>query len=179
MNTIDFIHERCELMPLWERATAGVQMLRDRSSTDLLYFDSVDISTQKFFDLIRAMLAFKGASDFASLVLRPDPFSYFHFHFGKYPGLYIVLSTPTMTSSSLGKKTLAAARRTVSGQTQNDMRSCRFPEIGSCTQTENGKWACYPALRISFHLHVISIRFFLILGKASRLLANELKQVST
>jgi hypothetical protein len=87
MNTIDFIHERCELMPLWERATAGVQTLRDRSSTDLLYFDSVDISTQKFFDLIRAMLAFKGARDFASLVLRPDPFSYFHFHFGKYPGL--------------------------------------------------------------------------------------------
>jgi hypothetical protein len=86
MNTIDFIHERCELMPLWERATAGVQTLRDRSSTDLLYFDSVDISTQKFFDLIRAMLAFKGARDFASLVLRPDPFSYFHFHFGKYPG---------------------------------------------------------------------------------------------
>lgn len=86
MNPIDFIHERTEFIPLWERATASVQMLANRPSTDLLYFDSIDIQTQKFFELIRHLLAVKGASDFATLVIKPDPFSYFNFHFGKYPG---------------------------------------------------------------------------------------------
>lgn len=86
MNTIDFIQERSEFMPLWERATVGVDRLRERSSTELLYFDSVDLQTQKFFELIRYLLAMKGATDFATLVLKPDPFSYFNVHFGKFPG---------------------------------------------------------------------------------------------
>jgi hypothetical protein len=86
MNDIDFMGDSATFLPLWERASASAQALANIPSRDLLYFDSVDISTQKFFDLIRAMLAFKGATDFASLVLKPDPFSYFHFHFGKYPG---------------------------------------------------------------------------------------------
>lgn len=86
MSEIDFIRDSMTFLPLWERASAGVKELANIPSADLLYFDSIDISTQKFFDLIRAMLAFKGARDFASLVLKPDPFSYFHFHFGKYPG---------------------------------------------------------------------------------------------
>lgn len=83
---IDFIHERREFMPLWERATAGVRMLRDRLPTELLYFDTIDLQTQKFFELIQTLLVFKGATDFATLVLKPDPFNYFNFHFGKYPG---------------------------------------------------------------------------------------------
>ena len=86
MNTIDFIHKRREFMPLWERATAEVRMLRDRSSTELLYFDTIDLQTQKFFELIQTLLALKGTTDFATLVLKPDPFDYFNFHFGKYPG---------------------------------------------------------------------------------------------
>ena len=86
MNTIDFIRERREFMPLWERATAEVRMLRDRSSTELLYFDTIDLQTQKFFELIQELLALRGATEFATLVLKPDPFDYFNFHFGKYPG---------------------------------------------------------------------------------------------
>jgi hypothetical protein len=85
-NTIDFIHERSEFTLLWARATGCVQMLRGKPSTDLLYFDSIDLQTQKFFELIRHLLALRGATDFATLVLKPDPFSYFNFHFGKYPG---------------------------------------------------------------------------------------------
>ncbi len=77
---------RTIFLPLSERATANVKTMAQTPSSGLLYFDSVDISTQKFLDLIRALLAAEGASNFASLVLKPDPFSYFNFHFHKYPG---------------------------------------------------------------------------------------------
>src|ERR1700759_4505314 len=86
MNTIDFIHDRCEFMLFWERATAAGRMPRDRSSTELLYFDTIDLQTQKFFELIQKLLVLKGATDFATLVLKPDPYDYFNSHFGKYPG---------------------------------------------------------------------------------------------
>ena len=86
MNDIDFISDSATFLPLCERATAGVRMLRDRSSTELPYFDTIDLQTQKFFELIRTLLAFKGTTDFATLALKPDPFDYFNFHFGKYPG---------------------------------------------------------------------------------------------
>ena len=86
MNNIDFISNSAALLPLWERANASTKALTNVPFTDLFYFDSVDISAQKFFDLSHAMLAVKGATDFASLVLEPDPFNYFHFHFGKLPG---------------------------------------------------------------------------------------------
>lgn len=86
MSRLDFIHEHSEFMPLWERATAGFHMLRCIPLTDLLYFDSIDLQTQKFYELIRHLLTVDGSHDFATLVLKPDPFSYFHFHFGKYPG---------------------------------------------------------------------------------------------
>ncbi|AOJ89693.1 hypothetical protein WS87_23805 [Burkholderia sp. MSMB0856] len=86
MNTINFLSERADFVPLWQRAIAAVEALRDKPSTDLLYFDAIDLQTQKFFDLIQHLLALTGATDFATLVLKPDPFRYFHFHFGKYPG---------------------------------------------------------------------------------------------
>jgi hypothetical protein len=86
MNTIDFISERSEFTALWARATADIRMLCDRSPTELLYFDTVDLQTQKFFELIQRLLALRGATEFATLVLKPDPFDYFNFHFGKYPG---------------------------------------------------------------------------------------------
>jgi hypothetical protein len=50
------------------------------------YFESIDISTQKFLELIRTLLACKNARDFVTLALKPDHFSYFNFHFHKYPG---------------------------------------------------------------------------------------------
>jgi hypothetical protein len=86
MSTLDFISERSECLLLWERATTGVQMLRDRLPTELLYFDTIDLQTQKFFELVQKLLAVEGVTDFATLVLKPDPFDYFNFHFGKYPG---------------------------------------------------------------------------------------------
>lgn len=82
----DFIADSAIFLLLWSRATAKVQRLSSALPAELLYFDSIDISTQKFFELIRALLAFEGASDFVSLVLKPDPFTYFNFHFQKYPG---------------------------------------------------------------------------------------------
>ncbi|RAS28847.1 hypothetical protein [Paraburkholderia bryophila] len=86
MSAIDFISESPTFVSLWDRANEGVATLSDIPSTDLLYFDSIDISGQKLFDLIRALLKLKCVKDFATLVLKPDPFDYFHFHFGKYPG---------------------------------------------------------------------------------------------
>ena len=86
MNDIDFISDSATFLPLCERATAGVRMLRDRSSTELLYFDTIDLQTKNFFELIQTLLALKGTTDFATLVLKPDPFDYFNFHFVKYPG---------------------------------------------------------------------------------------------
>ncbi|MGU7813165.1 hypothetical protein [Burkholderia sp. AW49-1] len=83
---IDFIRERNEFMLLWQRAIEEVELLRSKPLTDLLFFDSSDLQSQKFFELIRHLLALKGTKDFATLVLKPDPFGYFHFHFGKYPG---------------------------------------------------------------------------------------------
>ncbi|WP_246184191.1 hypothetical protein [Paraburkholderia bonniea] len=86
MSAIDFIKQESEFKPLWQRAAMEVEMLRGKRPKELLYFDSVDLQTQKFFELVRKLLALKGATDFATLVLKPDPFSYFNFHFGKYPG---------------------------------------------------------------------------------------------
>lgn len=167
MNDIDFISDSATFLPLWERANASTKTLANIPSTDLLYFDSVDISTQKFFDLIQAMLAFKGTTDFASLVLKPDPFSYFHFHFGKYPGFVHRAEHTDDDFFESWQKDPGTAQRTVFGRTQNDMQSCRSRAIGLCTQTENGKWAYCRVLRILFRLPASSIHFFLILGKAS------------
>lgn len=86
MTKPDFISDSATFYPLWERASTRVQELAPASPAELLYFDSVDISTQKFFELVLALLAHEGRRDFVSLVLKPDPFSYFNFHFHKYPG---------------------------------------------------------------------------------------------
>lgn len=56
MSNIDFISDSAMFMPLWERANASTKALVNIPSADLLYFDAVDISTQKFFDLVRAIL---------------------------------------------------------------------------------------------------------------------------
>ncbi|WP_233518961.1 hypothetical protein [Paraburkholderia xenovorans] len=60
--------------------------LADVPREELLYFDPIDIPTQKFFDLIQELLAFQSKTEFVTLILNPDPFDYFHHHFGKYPG---------------------------------------------------------------------------------------------
>lgn len=86
MAEVDFIHEQSEFMPLWQRARKNLDLLRTIPLDGLLFFDSIDLQTQKLFELIRYLLALKASSDFAMLVMKPDPFNYFHFHFGKYPG---------------------------------------------------------------------------------------------
>lgn len=86
MSQLDCIYELAEFTPLWERATAGVRLLANVPREEVLYFDPIDIATQKFFDLIQTLLAFEGRSDFATVILKPDRFNYFHHHFGKYPG---------------------------------------------------------------------------------------------
>jgi hypothetical protein len=87
MPQLDYIHDLTLFTALRSRANAGIQMLADKPRDELLYFDPIDIATQKFFDLVQVLLAFEGRSDFATVILKPDPFNYFHHHFGKYPGL--------------------------------------------------------------------------------------------
>ena len=83
MSQLDYIYDRAEFTPLWDRANVGIQLLASKQRDELLYFDPIDIATQKFFDLIQTLLVFEGRSDFATLILKPDPLNYFHYHFGK------------------------------------------------------------------------------------------------
>ncbi|MFL9996583.1 hypothetical protein PQR34_17455 [Paraburkholderia sediminicola] len=89
MSNIDFIHDRETFMSLWQRACACAQKVAMTPASDLLHFDSSNIATQIFQGLIRDIANFKGTGEFAVIVLNPDPFSYFHFHFGKYPGFIV------------------------------------------------------------------------------------------
>jgi hypothetical protein len=77
----------------------GVQSLVSKSRDELLYFDPIDIATQKFFDLIQTLVAFTNTTDFATVILKPDPFNYFHHYFGKYPGFVHKKITLTRSSS--------------------------------------------------------------------------------
>ncbi|MDI7046862.1 hypothetical protein QMN58_25470 [Escherichia coli] len=86
MTQLDYIRDLALFTTLRNRANAGIHLLASKPHDDLLYFDPIDIATQKFFDLIQTLLAFEGKSDFATLILKPDPLNYFHYHFGKYPG---------------------------------------------------------------------------------------------
>lgn len=86
----NFVNNLADFMPLWNRANAAVQHLADSVGTEsTLYFDSIDISTPTFFFFIRALLEFEGTDAFAVLALRPDPFTYFHHHFKKYPAFLV------------------------------------------------------------------------------------------
>lgn len=172
MNKIDFIHERCKFMPLWERANTSTKALVTISSTDLLYFDSVDISTQKFFDLIRAMLVFKGARDFASLVLKPDPFSYFNFHFGKYSGFVHRAEHSDDDFFESWQKDPGGSPADCLWA--NSERYAVLPIPGDWFVYADRKWemGVLSALRILFRLPATSIHFFSIPEKISRLLAK-------
>jgi hypothetical protein len=86
MSNLDYIYELAQFRKLWERANSAVRSLGRKRRDELLYFDPIDIATQKFFELIQTLLAFESTTDFATLILKPDPFNYFHHHFGKYPG---------------------------------------------------------------------------------------------
>jgi len=86
----NFLYNLEDFMPLWNRANAAVQTLAESARTQpTLYFDSIDISTPTFFFFIRALLAFEHADTFTVLALRPDPFTYFHHHFQKYPAFHV------------------------------------------------------------------------------------------
>ncbi|WP_244221044.1 hypothetical protein [Paraburkholderia aromaticivorans] len=142
MTKPDFISDSAIFYPLWERANGRVQELASASPGELLYFDSIDISTQKFFELVRALLAFEGAEDFVTMVLKPDPFSYFNFHFISTPASCIVQTSPMTIFLNLGKKIPATVRQIVYGPILSVMRFCRRLGRGLCTRTENGNWAC-------------------------------------
>lgn len=142
MTKPDFISDSAIFYPLWERANGRVQELASASPGELLYFDSIDISTQKFFELVRALLTFEGAEDFVTMVLKPDPFSYFNFHFHKYPGFVHRADQSDDDFLNLGKEIPATVRQIVYGPILSVMRFCRRLGRGLCTRTENGNWAC-------------------------------------
>lgn len=89
MTSIDFIQDREVFTPLWMRAKACVQSLALTPASELLHFDSSNIGTQVFQELIQDIANFNGTGEFAMIVLDPDPFDYFHFHFEKYPGFML------------------------------------------------------------------------------------------
>ncbi|CAE6701406.1 hypothetical protein [Paraburkholderia haematera] len=89
MTNIDFIHDHETFTSLWQRARSCMQKVPGIPATELLHFDSSNIGTERFRDLIRSLAAFNGTGEFAVIVLNPDPFDYFHFHFGKYPGFIV------------------------------------------------------------------------------------------
>ena len=86
MSKLDYIYDLAEFTPLWRRANAGVRLLANAPREELLYFDPFDIVTTRLFGFVQTLLAIKGTSDFATVIFKPDPFEYFHHHFGKYPG---------------------------------------------------------------------------------------------
>jgi hypothetical protein len=86
MTQLDYIRDVSQFTALWGRAKAGVQQLARVPPAELFYFDPFDIVTPRLFGLVQTLLAVKGTTDFAAVILKPDPFKYFHHHFGKYPG---------------------------------------------------------------------------------------------
>jgi len=89
MSNIDFFHDHETFTSLWRRACECAKIVAVTPASDLLHFDSANIATQVFLHLIRDITGFKGTGKFAVIVLNPDPFSYFHFHFGKYPAFIV------------------------------------------------------------------------------------------
>lgn len=86
MAQLDYVRDVSQFTALWGRAKIGVQQLASVPPAELFYFDPFDIVTPHLFGLVQTLLAVKGCTDFATVVLKPDPFTYFHHHFGKYPG---------------------------------------------------------------------------------------------
>ncbi|WP_168790704.1 hypothetical protein [Paraburkholderia aromaticivorans] len=89
MSNIDYINDRETFTPLWRRARECMERVSVTLASELLHYDSSNIGTQVFLDLIRNIAAFNGTGEFAVVVLNPDPFSYFNMHFGKYPGFIV------------------------------------------------------------------------------------------
>lgn len=89
MSKIDHIADRELFMQLWRRACECKEQVAITPASELLHFDSSNIGTKIFRDLIRSIAAFKGTAEFALIVINPDPFSYFNMHFGKYPGFMV------------------------------------------------------------------------------------------
>ncbi|WP_244112826.1 hypothetical protein [Burkholderia gladioli] len=86
MPAIELIHDREIFTSFWQRAILEVASLHGKPGKDVLYLDPIDLQTQKFFELLRLLTTAQGADEFAVIILKPDPFGYFNFHFGKYPG---------------------------------------------------------------------------------------------
>ncbi|ASL46816.1 hypothetical protein bAD24_III05460 [Burkholderia sp. AD24] len=89
MEKIEYIHDHVAFRLLWQRSNECVEELKGIPDSELLHFDSSNIDMRIFFHLIRNIAKFNGDGEFAMIVLEPDPFSYFHFHFDKYPGLIV------------------------------------------------------------------------------------------
>jgi hypothetical protein len=89
MSNIDYINDLETFTPLWQRARECMERVSVTPASKLLRFDSSNIATEVFLDLIRSIAVFHGSGEFAVVVINPDPFSYFHMHFGKYPGFIV------------------------------------------------------------------------------------------
>ncbi|WP_244104382.1 hypothetical protein [Burkholderia gladioli] len=87
MPAIELIHDREIFTSFWQRAILEVASLHGKPGKDVLYLDPIDLQTQKFFELLRLLTTAQGADEFAVIILKPDPFGYFNFHFGEISGI--------------------------------------------------------------------------------------------
>lgn len=87
MSKIDLIQDCEAFTSFWLRSRECMKIALITPPSELLHFDSSNICSRAFHDLIRDVASFNGTGDFAVVVLNPDPFSYFHF--GKYAGFVV------------------------------------------------------------------------------------------
>ncbi|MGF6898991.1 hypothetical protein [Paraburkholderia sp. GAS348] len=138
MINIDFIYDRATFMSLWQRARACVEKVAATPASALLHFDSSNIGTQVFKTLIRDIANFKGKGEFAMIVLNPDPFSYFHFHFGKYPGFIVKAHHSNDDSIDILMMDPEIVQPTRLASIQNSMLCCRYEANGLCMPIGDG-----------------------------------------
>ena len=71
MGNIDYINDLEIFTPLWRRACECMEQVAVTPASELLHFDSSNLGTQIFRDLIRSVAAFNGTGEFAVIVSQP------------------------------------------------------------------------------------------------------------
>lgn len=86
MSKSEYLTDRETFNRLWKQAVAGRELVVAAiESNKAIFFDSSDICTMRYHNFLRALLTERGEVEFAALVLRPDPETYFYHHFARYP----------------------------------------------------------------------------------------------
>ncbi|MFM0553244.1 hypothetical protein P0D69_20035 [Paraburkholderia sediminicola] len=86
MSKSEYLTDHKVFTRLWKQAAEGRKSVAAAIQSDTaLYFDSSDICTFRYHEFVRSLLSERREVEFAALVLRPAPETYFYHHFAKYP----------------------------------------------------------------------------------------------